>query len=61
MGLLLEEKIVHLYLQIFFLCPQCPIIYFFFLFQASLADNNTDVRLIGEKLFRGVNVSHSSD
>uniref|UniRef100_A0A8C8YE40 Interleukin 22 n=1 Tax=Prolemur simus TaxID=1328070 RepID=A0A8C8YE40_PROSS len=24
--------------------------------EASLADNNTDVRLIGEKLFRGVNV-----
>ncbi|XP_024432225.2 interleukin-22 [Desmodus rotundus] len=25
--------------------------------EASLADNNTDVRLIGEKLFRGVNMS----
>uniref|UniRef100_A0A2K5NDW2 Interleukin 22 n=1 Tax=Cercocebus atys TaxID=9531 RepID=A0A2K5NDW2_CERAT len=29
----------------------------FLLFQASLADNNTDVRLIGEKLFRGVSMS----
>lgn len=26
-----------------------------------MADNNTDVRLIGEKLFHGVNVSHSHD
>lgn len=26
-----------------------------------MADNNTDVRLIGDKLFHGVNVSHSHD
>ncbi|KAL0611974.1 Interleukin-22 [Plecturocebus cupreus] len=29
--------------------------------EASLADNNTDVRLIGEKLFHGVSVSYSCD
>lgn len=52
---------VHLYLQTFVLAPQCPNTKSFLLFQASLADNNTDVCLIGKKLFNGVDVSYSSD